>query len=78
MTLTGAELEAARGALAKLPGAALQPEPGKLTPERSYRVALTARQISPLVGATHLAPKKYVLTEVDVASALARGGLPSL
>jgi dienelactone hydrolase len=78
MTLTGAELEAARGALAKLPGAALQPEPGKLAPERSYRVALTARQISPLVGATHLAPKKYVLTELDAASALARSGFPRL
>lgn len=78
MTLTGAELEVALRALATLPGAQLQPEPKKLAPERSYRVALTARQISPLVGATHLAPKKYVLTELDVASALARSGWPAL
>jgi dienelactone hydrolase len=78
MTLTGAELEAARRALATLPGAQLQPEPQKLAPERDYRVALTARQISPLVGATHLAPKRYALTELDVASALARSGFPKL
>ena len=79
LTLTGAELEAARAALtAKQPGASLTPEPGKLAPERSYRVAVTARQISPLVAATHLAPKKYVLTELDSASALARGGFPKL
>ncbi|HTV17034.1 MAG TPA: prolyl oligopeptidase family serine peptidase, partial [Polyangiaceae bacterium] len=52
MTLTGAELEAARRALPA--GGRLQPEPAKLAPERSYRVALTARQISPLVAATHL------------------------
>jgi hypothetical protein len=78
MTLTGAELEAAQRALATLPGAQLSPEPQKLSPERSYRLALTARQIAPLVGATHLAPKKYVLTELDVASALARSGFPAL
>jgi pimeloyl-ACP methyl ester carboxylesterase len=78
MTLTGAELEAARRALATLPGAQLSPEPQKLAPERSYRVALTARQIAPLVGATHLAPRKYVLTELDIASALAQSGFPAL
>jgi dienelactone hydrolase len=78
MTLTGAELEAARRALATLPGAQLSPEPQKLAPERSYRLALTARQIAPLVSATHLAPKKYVLTELDIASSLARAGFPSL
>lgn len=78
MTLTGAEVATAERAAAAVPGAGLQPPPGQLVPERSYRVALTARQISPVVGATHLAPKRYVLTELDIASALARAGFPPL
>ena len=75
MTITGAELAAARLALAPKPEAHLQPEPStQLDPKRSYRVAITARQISPIVALTHLAPKRYELTDQDLASALARTG----
>jgi hypothetical protein len=75
MTLTGAELATARLALAAKPEIRLQPEPGAhLDPKRNYRVAVTARQISPLVAATHLAPRRYTLTELDLASALGRSG----
>jgi dienelactone hydrolase len=76
MTLTGAELDAARQTLAsKKPEALLQPQPpARLDPKATYRVALTARQISPLVSATHLAPKRYVMTDQDIASALLRSG----
>ena len=75
MTLTGAELATARLALAAKPEMHLQPEPGaRLDPKRNYRVAVTARQISPLVGATHLAPRQYTLTELELASALGRSG----
>ena len=70
----GAPDGSARDALAAKPELSFQPEPAKLDPKRNYRVALTARQISPLVAVTHLAPQKYVLTELDVASALARSG----
>jgi len=76
MTLTGAELAAARAALAAKPEAHLQPEPpAELDPRRDYRVAISARQISPIVAATHLAPKRYQLTELELASALSRSGL---
>jgi hypothetical protein len=74
MTLTGAELAAARLALASKPEAHIQPEPPQLDPKRTYRVAITARQISPIVAPTHLAPKRYELTQLDLASALARTG----
>jgi hypothetical protein len=74
MTLSGAELTAAQQALASRPEARLQPPPVRLDPKRSYRVAVTARQITPLVRATHLAPRQYVLTELDVASSLQRTG----
>jgi hypothetical protein len=75
MTLTGAELASARVALASKPDLHLQPEPtATLDPKRNYRVAVLARQISPLVAATHLAPRRYVLTELDAASALGRSG----
>lgn len=75
MTLTGAELDAARRALAAKPEAFLQPlPPARLDPKASYRLALTARQISPLVSATHLAPKRYVMTDQDVAAALRSSG----
>jgi hypothetical protein len=75
MTLTGAELATARLALAAKPEMHLQPEPGaRLDPKRNYRVAVTARQISPLVSATHLAPRQYTLTELELASALGRSG----
>ena len=76
MTLTGAELTSARAALATKPEAHLQPEPSaQLDPRRSYRVAISARQISPIVAATHLAPKRYELTQQEMATALARSGL---
>lgn len=75
MTLTGAELATARLALAAKPEMRFQPEPGaRLDPKRKYRVAVTARQISPLVAATHLAPRQYTLTELELASALGRSG----
>lgn len=74
MTLTGAELSQAEQALASRPEARFQPAPGRLDPQRSYRVAVTARQITPLVRATHLAPRQYTLTELELASALGRTG----
>ena len=75
MTLTGAELATARLALAAKPEIHLQPEPGAhLDPKRTYRVAVTARRISPLVAPTHLAPRRYTLTELELASALGRSG----
>jgi poly(3-hydroxybutyrate) depolymerase len=75
MTLTGAELAQARLTLeGKLQGG-IQPEPTrKLDPKRSYRLAMTAGQIWPFVGATHLAPQQYVLTDLELASALRRSG----
>jgi hypothetical protein len=75
MTLTGAELAAARGALASKPELHLQPEPtGTLDPKRSYRVAVRGPQLWPLIAATHLAPRKYVVTDLEVASVLGRSG----
>jgi hypothetical protein len=75
MSLTGSELAAARLGLAKNAQAHLQPEPNaKLDPKRSYRLALTARQLGPLFYATHLAPPSYRLTELELASTLARSG----
>jgi hypothetical protein len=75
MSLTGSELAAARLALAKNDQAHLQPEPNaKLDPKRNYRLALTARQLGPLFYATHLAPPSYRLTELELASTLAREG----
>lgn len=75
MTLSGAELDAARAAMAAKPEQKLQPEPpARLDPKGTYRVALRARQISPLVSATHLAPKRYVMTDQDIAGALLRSG----
>jgi hypothetical protein len=79
LTLTGAELASVRRAIAAKPEAHFQPEPSaKLDPKRSYRLAVTARQISPLVAATHLAPHQYVLTELELASALNRAGFVGL
>jgi hypothetical protein len=75
MTLTGAELDAARALLAAKPELHFQPElPARLDPKQDYRVALTARQITPLVSTTHLAPKRYVLTSQDIAAALSSSG----
>jgi hypothetical protein len=75
MTLTGAELAAARLTLAAKLQASMQPEPSrKLDPKRSYRLALSAGQIWPFVAATQLAPQQYAVTELDLASALRRSG----
>jgi hypothetical protein len=79
MSLTGSELAAARLALGKNAQAHLQPEPSaKLDPKRSYRLALTARQLGPLFYATHLAPPSYRLTELELAATLARSGFAAL
>jgi len=80
MTLTGAQLAEARLALAQTPEAHLQPEPdpARLDPKKSYRIAITGRQIWPVVGTTHLAPEAYVTTKFETASALLRSGFVGL
>ena len=80
MTLSGARLAEARLALAKTPEAHLQPEPdpARLDPKKNYRIAVTGRQIWPLVGATQLAPEAYVTTQFETASALLRSGFVGL
>ncbi|HVZ32171.1 MAG TPA: hypothetical protein VG963_07090, partial [Polyangiaceae bacterium] len=76
MTLRGSELLGAAHAVAAA-HARLEPEAalGQIHPEREYRLALSAPQISPFVALTHLAPLKYRLSDSTVARALARYGV---
>lgn len=83
-TLTGQELAVAWEALESHADRndtrldwALEPAPSaaNVDPEREYRVALTARAITPFVRVTQLAPQRHVLTELTAASALRRWGL---
>jgi dienelactone hydrolase len=76
MTLLGSDLVQAVRAIAPA-DAKLEPEPdlSQIQPQREYRVALSARQISPFVRLTHLAPRKYEVVDADVAQALNRFGV---
>ncbi|MEO8180363.1 MAG: alpha/beta hydrolase-fold protein [Deltaproteobacteria bacterium] len=79
MTLLGSELVAAAHAIAPSDGV-LEPELdlSRIQPQREYRLALSARQISPFVRLTHLAPRKYEVVEGDVARALSRYGVTGM
>jgi len=79
MTLTGSELRAALGILLEKSELRLEPEPelAQLQAKREYKLALSAQQISPLVALTHLAPRKYQVTDTTVARALRRYGVSS-
>jgi hypothetical protein len=76
MTLLGSDLMAAARAISPSEGV-LEPEPdlAHIQPQREYRLALSARQISPFVRLTHLAPRKYEVVDGDVARALSRYGV---
>jgi hypothetical protein len=76
MTLHGSELSAAARAVAGSQ-AHLEPESAlvHISPQREYRLALSAQQISPFVALTHLAPHKYVVTDTTLADALEHHGL---
>jgi pimeloyl-ACP methyl ester carboxylesterase len=76
MTLLGSDLVQAAHAIAAS-NAKLEPAPdlARIQPQREYRVALSARQISPFVRLTHLAPRKYEVVDSDVAQALNRYGV---
>jgi hypothetical protein len=78
MTLSGKELLEAARAIAAAP-AELEPELdlARIDPRREYRLALSARQISPFVRLTELAPRKYEVTDGSVAQALSRYGVSS-
>jgi hypothetical protein len=77
MTLPGSELAQVVRTLAEKPELRLEPEPdlARLQPKREYKVALSSSQISPLVSLTHLAPRKYQVTDTTVGKALARYGV---
>src|SRR6185436_19218887 len=79
MTLLGSELVAAAHAIAPSDGV-LEPQldVSRIQPQREYRLALSARQISPFVRLTHLAPRKYEVVEGDVARALSRYGVTGM
>ncbi len=76
MTLLGSDLVRAASAIAASEGK-LEPEldPASIQPQREYRLALRARQITPFVNLTHLAPHKYEVADGDVAQALTRYGV---
>lgn len=76
MTLRGSELSAAAQAIAAS-DAHLEPSAdlARIHPQREYRLALSAQQISPFVALTHLAPRKYVVTDTTLADALEHYGL---
>ncbi|HKO93105.1 MAG TPA: hypothetical protein VJU61_18240, partial [Polyangiaceae bacterium] len=77
MTLTGSELATVVRTLAEKSEFRLEPEPdvAHLQPQREYKLALWSPQISPFVSLTHLAPRKYEMTDTTVGKALARYGV---
>jgi hypothetical protein len=79
MTLHGSELSAAAQAVAAS-GAHLEPEAdlAHIKPRHEYRLALSAQQISPFVALTHLAPRKYAVTDTTLLDALERYGLSAI
>jgi len=76
MTVLGSDLVQAARAIAPSE-ASIEPaaELARVQPQRKYRLALSARQISPFVRLTHLAPLVYEQLDANVAQALGRFGI---
>ncbi|HEU4583567.1 MAG TPA: alpha/beta hydrolase-fold protein [Polyangiaceae bacterium] len=76
MTVRGSDLLQAARAIAASE-ASIEPaaELGRVQPQREYRLALSARQLSPFVQLTRLRPRKYELLDTSVAQALGRFGI---
>jgi hypothetical protein len=76
MTVLGSDLAAAAPVIAASDGK-LEPEPdwAHIQPQREYRLALSARQLSPFVRLTHLSPRRYEVLDANVAAALNHYGV---